>query len=271
MLVVDDDFMVARLHSSVVAAEPGFEVAGIAAPGKDALAAVEAARPDLVLLDVYLPDMTGMEVLGALRECRGEDVDVIVISAARDLDTLRTALRGGVFQYLVKPFEIESLQHGSREYAAHRAELAELDRGGAGRRRPGVPRRAGARRGGGSPRASARRRPTLVLPGARGGRRGRAVRHRVRRVDRAVPQQHPALPRAPRVGGHGRDAPEVRRGRAAGAPLPAALTAMLATGPLHVIGAHGPDPGTEDPLRAGTASSQRPVLGSGASPAAGRG
>ena len=126
VLVVDDDFMVARLHSSVVAREEGFEVAGIASTGKDALRAVEATRPDLVLLDIYLPDMTGLEVLLRLREGASEDLDVIVISAARDLDTLRTALRGGVFHYLVKPFEIESLQHRLREYAVHRAELAEL-------------------------------------------------------------------------------------------------------------------------------------------------
>lgn len=126
VLVVDDDFMVARLHSSVVAREEGFEVAGIASTGTDALRAVEATRPDLVLLDIYLPDMTGLEVLRRLREGSSEDLDVIVISAARDLDTLRTALRGGVFHYLVKPFEIESLQQRLRDYAVHRAELDEL-------------------------------------------------------------------------------------------------------------------------------------------------
>ena len=126
VLVVDDDFMVARLHSSVVARQDGFEVAGVASTGADALRAVAATKPDLILLDVYLPDMTGLEMLRRLREGGAGDVDVIVISAARDLDTVRTALRGGVFQYLVKPFEIESLQQRLGEYAAHRAELADL-------------------------------------------------------------------------------------------------------------------------------------------------
>jgi response regulator of citrate/malate metabolism len=126
VLVVDDDFMVARLHSSVVARQEGFEVVGVASTGADALRAVEATRPDLVLLDVYLPDMTGLEVLRLLRERGAGDVDVIVISAARDLETLRTALRGGVFQYLVKPFEIESLQQRLGEYAAHQADLSDL-------------------------------------------------------------------------------------------------------------------------------------------------
>lgn len=126
VLVVDDDFMVARLHSSVVAGQPGFQVAAVASTGAQALEAVRATRPDLVLLDIYLPDMTGLEVLRRLRESSGSAVDVIVISAARDLDTLRRALHGGVFQYLVKPFEIESLRQRLAEYAAHRADLAEL-------------------------------------------------------------------------------------------------------------------------------------------------
>lgn len=126
VLVVDDDFMVARLHSSVVAGQPGFQVAAVASTGAQALEAVRASRPDLVLLDIYLPDMTGLEVLRRLRESAGSAVDVIVISAARDLDTLRRALHGGVFQYLVKPFEIESLRQRLAEYAAHRADLAEL-------------------------------------------------------------------------------------------------------------------------------------------------
>ena len=126
-------------------------MAGVASTGTDALEAVAATRPDLVLLDIYLPDMTGLEVLRRLRESAASAVDVIVISAARDLDTLRTALRGGVFQYLVKPFEIESLRQRLGEYAAHRADLAELTevgqddvdrvfraqcRAGAGRRLP---------------------------------------------------------------------------------------------------------------------------------------
>ncbi|WP_202865823.1 response regulator [Kribbella turkmenica] len=127
VLVVDDDFMVARLHSSVVSRQPGFEVVGAARNGTEALGAVRALRPDLVLLDIHLPDMSGLEVLRRFRESSADyPVDVIVISAARDLDSLRTALRGGVFQYLVKPFEIESLRSKLTEYAEHRAELQRL-------------------------------------------------------------------------------------------------------------------------------------------------
>ena len=127
VLVVDDDFMVAKVHSSVVARQPGFQVVGVVHSAAAALEAARTLRPDLVLLDVYLPDMSGLDVLRRLRERAGGPVDVIVISAARDVESIRKALHGGVFQYLVKPFEIETLRQRLVEFADHRAELGELD------------------------------------------------------------------------------------------------------------------------------------------------
>jgi response regulator of citrate/malate metabolism len=121
-LVVDDDFMVARLHSSTVVRQPGFDMIGVASTGARALSMVKELRPDLVLLDVYLPDLTGLEVLRRLRGT-GADCDVIVISAARDLDSLRQAMQSGVYQYLVKPFELDELRRRLEEYARHRARI----------------------------------------------------------------------------------------------------------------------------------------------------
>lgn len=126
VLIVDDDFMVAKLHSSIVARQPGFEVVGVAHSGGAALDAVRELRPDLVLLDIYLPDMGGLEVLRRLRERAPTAVDVIVISADRDLESVRRALHGGVFHYLVKPFEIDALRQRLVDFAEHRAELREL-------------------------------------------------------------------------------------------------------------------------------------------------
>ena len=129
VLIVDDDFMVAKVHAGFVAALDGFEVIGTAATGAQALAEVERLRPDLVLLDVYLPDMTGLEVLRSLRAA-GSPVDVIVISAARDVDTIRSALHGGVLNYLVKPFDRRTFETRLRDYAALRDELGELEEAG---------------------------------------------------------------------------------------------------------------------------------------------
>lgn len=131
-LIVDDDFMVARVHRGLVERVPGFTVVGEARSGAEALDMAGSLRPDLVLLDIYLPDMSGIDVLRGLRgAARGEDladVDVLVITAARDSATVRQALRGGAVQYLIKPFEPAALTERLREYARLRQDL---DREGA--------------------------------------------------------------------------------------------------------------------------------------------
>ncbi|MDQ4055629.1 MAG: response regulator [Actinomycetota bacterium] len=122
VLVVDDDFMVARVHHAYVERVPGFEVVGEARTGGEALEAVREHRPDLVLLDIYLPDMSGLEVLRSLRAA-DDPVDVLVISAARDLATVESAYRGGVVQYLIKPFTAAELEARLTEYRRRRRSM----------------------------------------------------------------------------------------------------------------------------------------------------
>ncbi|MGQ4445280.1 response regulator, partial [Streptomyces violaceoruber] len=88
VLVVDDDFMVARVHRAFVERVEPFRVLGVAGTGEQALAAVGELRPDLVLLDLYLPDVFGLDVIPRLRAA-GHDCDVMVISAAREADAVR--------------------------------------------------------------------------------------------------------------------------------------------------------------------------------------
>jgi two-component system CitB family response regulator len=123
VLVVDDDFMVAKVHTGFVDRVPGFAVVGTAHTGADALDAVDRLAPDLVLLDIYLPDISGLEVLRRLRE-KGSPVDVLVVTAARDVETVRGALRGGAVHYVVKPFSFDTLREGLERYAAALNRLA---------------------------------------------------------------------------------------------------------------------------------------------------
>ncbi|HEU4515611.1 MAG TPA: response regulator [Nocardioidaceae bacterium] len=147
VLIVDDDFMVARIHTGFVERTPGFEVVGVAHNGAEALDQLARLTPDLVLLDVYLPDTSGLDLLQRMRE-RAPEVDVLVISAAREAETVRRALRGGIVHYLIKPFSYDDLRARLEHYReAYRAlapagdeaeiEQAEVDRVfGAGARRP---------------------------------------------------------------------------------------------------------------------------------------
>ncbi|NJP90205.1 response regulator [Nonomuraea sp. FMUSA5-5] len=121
VLVVDDDFMVARIHSGYVSRVPGFGVVSVAHSGAEALAAAAELRPDLVLLDIYLPDMSGLDVLKALH-----DMDVLMISAARDVPTVREAMRGGAFNYLIKPFTAAALTERLQQYADTRNRLTAI-------------------------------------------------------------------------------------------------------------------------------------------------
>jgi response regulator of citrate/malate metabolism len=125
VLVVDDDFMVARVHAGFVNRVTGFTAVGMAHTGASALQAVEELLPDLVLLDIYLPDITGLEVLHRLRST-APDVDVLVVSAARDVQSVQQAMRGGVVHYLVKPFDADRLRQRLEEYAGQRHRLEEL-------------------------------------------------------------------------------------------------------------------------------------------------
>jgi response regulator of citrate/malate metabolism len=125
-LIVEDDAMTASIHRSYVERIPGFEVAGEAHTGREALDAVKRLVPDLVLLDIYLPDISGLEVLRRLREPGSPHVDVVAVTAAKDVDTLRTTIHGGVIHYLVKPFFFDTLRERLEAYAALRGRLDRL-------------------------------------------------------------------------------------------------------------------------------------------------
>jgi response regulator of citrate/malate metabolism len=125
VLVVDDDFMVARIHSGFVDRTDGFRVVGVAHTGARALELAAEVRPDLVLLDVHLPDMSGLEVLSALRAA-GSTAGVVMVTADRDVEVVKAALRGGAMQYLVKPFHYDDLAH---RLSRVREALAELEVG----------------------------------------------------------------------------------------------------------------------------------------------
>lgn len=125
-LVVDDDYRVADLHCAYVERVAGFEVAGRVHTGAAALEAVDQLRPDLVLLDIYLPDMSGLEVLQKLREEDHPPVDVISITAAREVESLRAAMRGGVVHYLIKPFLFATFEEKLLSYAAAHARMTRI-------------------------------------------------------------------------------------------------------------------------------------------------
>ncbi|MBF4595531.1 response regulator [Curtobacterium flaccumfaciens] len=119
VLVVDDDFHVADLHRRQVDEVLGFralEPVGTLAAARSALS---SGTVDLVLVDVYLPDGSGLELL------RSIDTDAFVLSAASDSGTVRRAMRSGALAYLIKPFTAGVLAERLQAYARSRNVLDE--------------------------------------------------------------------------------------------------------------------------------------------------
>lgn len=126
VLVVDDDFRVAQLHAGLASKLPGFEVVGVAHTAADALAQAEESAPDLVLLDEYLPDERGHEIVGRL------DAAVLMITAASDAPTVRRAIAAGALSVLTKPFSAAELASRLRAFGRFWSQLdveGDLDQG----------------------------------------------------------------------------------------------------------------------------------------------
>lgn len=114
VLVVDDDFRVAGLHYDIVNAQPGFTARTPEHTLGAARRSVASAPPDLMLVDVYLPDGDGVEFI------RSAAIDAFALSAATDAATFRRALRAGALGYLIKPFDALTLQACLERYARFR-------------------------------------------------------------------------------------------------------------------------------------------------------
>lgn len=127
-IVVDDDFRVASIHAAYVGKVPGFEVVGCAHTAEALVASLASLRPDLILLDLYLPDHHGLEVLKRLRQPTSfvNDVDVFVITAASDAASVRSAMQCGAVHYLLKPFGFPALQEKLISYREMRRQLQAL-------------------------------------------------------------------------------------------------------------------------------------------------
>jgi len=110
VVIVDDDFAVAALHVRFVEAHPAFEVVATAATGPLAVDTIAEHSPDLVLLDFYLPGMSGLEVLRKIRATHHTQPEFIAVTAARDAESVRRARVAGVRHYLVKPFTAGDLR-----------------------------------------------------------------------------------------------------------------------------------------------------------------
>ena len=116
VLIVEDDPMVARFNQRYLEEINGFHLIGISNSIEDAMEKVSELQVDLILLDVYLPGkQTGMDLLDQIRK-EQRDIDVLLITAASEVENIQSALRMGVVDYLIKPFEFERFKKALTSY-----------------------------------------------------------------------------------------------------------------------------------------------------------
>lgn len=118
-MIVEDDLMVASLNGQFANRTPEIQVVGTFHNGMTALDYLNQNEVDLILLDLYLPDISGLELLQRLRS-RNSQVGVIMITAANDGSSLEQALRLGIVDYLVKPFHYERFSMAINKFLVQR-------------------------------------------------------------------------------------------------------------------------------------------------------
>lgn len=131
-LVVDDDYHVAHAHALSVGRVPGFSVTGEAHSAEEARLVIKDEEPDLLLLDMYLPDYSGLDLIRRLTsesaepagpDARGHVPDFLLVTAARDIRSVRAAMKLGAVYYLVKPFTFAALREQLESYRQWRERL----------------------------------------------------------------------------------------------------------------------------------------------------
>src|SRR5699024_9359908 len=113
--IAEDDFRVADIHEKFIEKISGVEVVGKALKAEKTFELLNTRKVDLLLLDIYMPDQLGTDIIPAIRQ-NYEDVDIIMITAATDKTLVERAMRYGVQNYLIKPITIDRFTNTIEKY-----------------------------------------------------------------------------------------------------------------------------------------------------------
>lgn len=123
VLVAEDHSVVRAGLVELLEGSPDFEVAGVAANGREAVELTREARPDVVLMDLAMPELTGIEATRQIAAANGE-VRIVVLTASSDRARVLDALDAGAAGYLLKDAEPAEIFEGIRAAARGEAPLA---------------------------------------------------------------------------------------------------------------------------------------------------
>lgn len=119
VFIVEDDPMVVSINKQFTEKVVPFKVIGTGNSETEALLKIKELKPDLILLDIFLPNGNGINLLKQIRQ-ENISTDVILVTAAKDTVTVQETLRYGAVDYLIKPFDFERLQQALLNYLSLR-------------------------------------------------------------------------------------------------------------------------------------------------------
>jgi two-component system CitB family response regulator len=125
VVIAEDDPKIAEIQSRFIDKIEGFEVVGVGNTIAESEEIIDVFRPDLVLLDVFFPDGNGVDLLWKIRSLY-KNIDVIFVTAAKEVNTLQDAIRGGAFDYVLKPMTSSRFQSTLRKFYDHRHRFTEI-------------------------------------------------------------------------------------------------------------------------------------------------
>jgi CitB family two-component system response regulator CitT len=115
VIIAEDDYRVASVHEKFVEKVSGMHVVGKALNGEQTIELVKQKQADLLLLDIYLPDKLGTELVQEIRSIQSA-VDIIMISAATEKAVVADAIHHGIFDYIIKPVKMERFIETMEKY-----------------------------------------------------------------------------------------------------------------------------------------------------------
>lgn len=122
VLCIEDDPMVREVNRQFIERVEGFTVIDFAKDGQEGLEKMQALQPDLVFMDVFMPRLDGLTTLQQLRQVN-TSIDVVMVTAATNIEAVERALHLGIFDYIVKPFSLERIAQMLQKYRAYKEQL----------------------------------------------------------------------------------------------------------------------------------------------------
>lgn len=122
VIIIDDDPMVREVNKNFIQQVKGFDIIGEASNGEEGLQLVKKLQPDVVILDIYMPKINGVKTLLEFRK-QTMNVDVIVVSAARDKETINTMLQNGAIDFIIKPFKFDRMKQAMEKYRYYKISM----------------------------------------------------------------------------------------------------------------------------------------------------